>query len=134
MTFWRVLSESGGTAELNGVISNILRGIGVEWDESHHSLVALYGMVDDFVQASGDRMIIAMNDAIQDIYNEESAVSSVNFTPGARPRAEWGEPRPGYVPRARPTHVERNKTFHWKLIVALTLILPLLFNKLPAES
>lgn len=196
MTFWKDLSESGGTPELNATISDILREIGVTWDESIHAVVALYGMLGDFVKESEDQLVIHMNDTIQEIYNKDRIKSSVeldglppdvrrrriemaaqrgaefsrtdgltfvqaeierqriesarreiedeiNFNPGLRRTSRVEFRRPSSVPATVPATVpenepqpgdplpQRNPMLRWKLIIALTFIVPVMFNKLP---
>lgn len=192
MTFWKDLSEAGGTPELNETISDVLQDIGVKWDGSIHAVVALYGMLDEFVRQSDDQLVNHMTRTIQEIYNKDRKKSSVeldglppdvrrrrvelaaqrgaefsrtdgltfvqaeierrrmeaarreiedemNFNPGLR-RTSRVELRRPSVPEPQPEPElgeplpVRNPMLRWKLIIALTFIVPVMFNKLPLSS
>ena len=169
MSFWRDLAQSGGTPELEETISDILWNIGVRWDGSIHSLVALYGMLGDFSRQSDDRMVISMNQGIQDLYNKESRKSSMNFEDiegeALRSRARDRAAEEAFLyNRRRATSTERrtleslvsraagnipvpdvpnvpnvnvplrNPRLRWTIIVALTFLLPVMFNRLPSSN
>ena len=167
------MAQSGGTPELESSISDILENIGVRWDGSIHSLVALYGMLGDFSQESDDRMVISMNQGIQDLYNKEVTKSSMNFEDiegeALRSRARDRATEEAFLSnRRRATSTERrtieglarraagrsspvlntpvlntpvlntpalrNPRLRWTIIVALTFLLPVMFNRLPSSN